>query len=387
MTILERAQALKPDLIAWRHALHQMPEVGMELPQTIDYISSELTKMGFEHQILPNGAGIMGEFGQGEKTLLLRSDIDALPIEEESGEDFASTNGCMHACGHDLHGTILLGALRLLKDDANKLGGRVRFIFQSGEETMSGAKEVVAQGLTDGVDAAFGGHVMSQLPIGIFIFGQEAMASCTNFSIDIKGKGGHGSMPEKCIDPIHAGVHTYLALEELIAREMSGTDEAVVTIGAFNAGSATNIIPQTAQLLGTIRAFDMKKRDYIIDRIQEMLRGIDIMSRTESKFTILNGCDTLVCDNDMNSLSMESIKKIMPQCRMIDSMHGMGSEDFAAVSQVVPSSFVTMGAAVGDPRQCFGQHNPHVRFNDDVLPIGTALYVQVTHDYFKNHQN
>ena len=383
--LLERAQGLSGQLVAWRHHLHQIPEVDMDLPQTTAYISSELDKMNLTHQILPNGAGILGELGQGERTLLLRSDIDALPIKEESGETFASTNGCMHACGHDLHATVLLGALSILKAEEETLGGRVRFLFQTGEETMSGAKEVVRQGHLEGVDAAFAAHAIAQIPVGVFCYGEHAMASCTTFAIHVQGQGGHGSMPNECIDPIHAGVHTYLALEELIARECGGTEEVVLTIGSFNAGVSSNIIPDSAELQGTLRTFDLEKRDYMIARIQEILQGVDLMSRTKSSFEILNNADDVRCDKAFMEECVQSIHALNPNFHTIEMLHGLASEDFAAISQVVPTCYLTFGAAVGDGKGA-SQHNPHVRFNDKALPIGAALYVQVAHDYFKNHK-
>ena len=190
-------------------------------------------------------------------------------------------------------------------------------------------------------------------------------------------------MPEYCIDPIHAGVHAYLAFEELIARECAGSDEVVLTIGSFQAGSAPNIIPDKAVMQGTLRTFDREKKEYILGRIHEMLDGIDKMCRVSHTFRILSSVDDVVCDKELNGQCAASIRKLSDKLVIKELFHVMGSEDFAAISQKVPSSYFGLGAAVDVPEKCYGQHNPRVRFNEACLPVGAAAYAQVAADYLE----
>ncbi|WP_243207094.1 M20 metallopeptidase family protein [Mediterraneibacter hominis] len=380
---MNQAAKMEGELKNWRRTLHQMPELGLSLSNTSAYIAKELDKMGIAYRILDKGAGILGEIGGNGATILLRSDMDGLPIREESGEEFASVNGNMHACGHDMHAAILLGAAKMLKEQEASLQGKVLLLFQSGEEPLEGAIEAVKQGVVDSVQAAFAMHVASQLPTGVLIYGEHPMSSSTNFEITFQGKGGHGSMPEYCIDPIHAGVHAYLAFEELIARECAGSDEVVLTIGSFQAGSAPNIIPDKAVMQGTLRTFDREKKEYILGRIHEMLDGIDKMCRVSHTFRILSSVDDVVCDKELNGQCAASIRKLSDKLVIKELFHVMGSEDFAAISQKVPSSYFGLGAAVDVPEKCYGQHNPRVRFNEACLPVGAAAYAQVAADYLE----
>lgn len=358
-----------------------MPELGLQLCQTTGYIKKELDKLGISYTELKNGAGIAAVVGHGDKTLLLRSDMDGLPINEESKESFASHNGNMHACGHDMHTAILLGAAKLLKEDEKSLKGKVILLFQSGEETFEGAKEVVAQGVLDNVDAAFAMHVASVLPVGMIIYGEHPMSSVTVFTITLNGTGGHGSMPEACVDPINAGVQVYLAFQELIARECAAKDEAVLTLGQFQAGSTANVIPQKAVLKGTLRTFNKKTRNYILKRIEEILNGIDSICRVGHTMEIVGEAEDVVCDSKMLQQCVCSIQSLSDKLCLKNGFHVMGSEDFACISQRIPSCYMSLGAAVDQTEKCYGQHHPKVRFNEDCLPVGAAAYAKVAVDY------
>ena len=235
--ILEEAQEINDLLIKWRRDLHQIPETDLELPKTVEYISKRLDEMNVEYKVFPEVSVIIAQIGKGDKCFLLRSDMDALPVEEETGLEFASKNGCMHGCGHDLHATILLGAAKILKAHEEELPGVVKLLFQPGEETFRGAKAAVEAGVLENphVDAAFAAHVFAAIPCGTIGYGVEAMASVYGFKITLTGRGGHGSAPEGCIDPINAGVEVYHALQALIARESDPADCCVLTIGQFSA--------------------------------------------------------------------------------------------------------------------------------------------------------
>ena len=291
--LVAEAQAFADELAAWRHDLHQMPELGNNLPQTSAYIQARLDEMDIPHTTLVDGSCVVALIGagaaaQGNGTckdeqagtvVMLRGDMDALPVVEESGEPFASTNGCMHACGHDMHATALLGAARLLKAREAELveaNATVKLLFQPGEETFEGARAAIADGLLENPrpQAAFAMHVNSQSPLGLVLYGSPALSGVYGFRITLQGKGGHGSSPEICIDPITAGVHVHLALQELISREVPAAKEVALTVGKFAGGLAANVIPDTCVLEGTLRGFDVELMAHLKTRIAEVVNGV-----------------------------------------------------------------------------------------------------------------
>lgn len=276
--LVTEAQAFANELAAWRHDLHQTPELGNNLPQTSAFIQARLDEMDIPYAVLVDGSCVVGLIGAGAAAaargngtctdeqagtvIMLRGDMDALPVAEESGEPFASTNGCMHACGHDMHATALLGAARMLKAREAELvdaNATVKLLFQPGEETFEGARAAIADGLLQNPrpQAAFAMHVNSQSPLGLVLYGSPALSGVYGFRITLQGKGGHGSSPEICIDPITAGVHVHLALQELIAREVPAAKEVALTVGKFAGGQAANVIPDTCVLEGSCAALTL----------------------------------------------------------------------------------------------------------------------------------
>ena len=313
--LVAEAQAFADELAAWRHDLHQMPELGNNLPQTSAYIQARLDEMDIPHTTLVDGSCVVGLIGagavaQGNGTckdeqagtvVMLRGDMDALPVVEESGEPFASTNGCMHACGHDMHATALLGAARLLKAREAELveaNATVKLLFQPGEETFEGARAAIADGLLENPrpQAAFAMHVNSQSPLGLVLYGSPALSGVYGFRITLQGKGGHGSSPEICIDPITAGVHVHLALQELISREVPAAKEVALTVGKFAGGLAANVIPDTCVLEGTLRGFDVELMEHLKTRIAEVVNGVATTYRTPATIETLSDVPPLVLD-------------------------------------------------------------------------------------------
>ena len=382
---LQEAYALQPQLIQWRRKLHQIPETGTDLPQTMAYIREQLDEMGIPYQYHPSISCIEATLGSGSKCFLLRSDVDAIPIPEETNLPFRSTNGCMHGCGHDLHGTILLGAAKLLKQHESELTGTVKLLFQSGEEVFQGASAAVGAGVLENpkVDAAFAMHVIAMLPMGLVMTGKEAMASVDGFKITLKGHGGHGSMPETSIDPINAAVQVYLALQSLIAREIGGTEEAVLTIGQLTAGDTANVIPERAVLQGTLRTFAPAVRDRLCQRIREVVAGVSTTYRCQWEYEVLSACPSVITDDAVTASIKKSIQSVIPKFHILGGAHGMGSEDFAEIAQRVPSAYFMLGAGPADESKRLGQHNPKIEFNEDVLPIGAAIYAQAATDWLK----
>ena len=378
-TILQEAEELQKDLVMWRRALHQIPEVGMNLPQTSQYVQQKLSEWNIPFEVTANGSCVIGKLGTGGPCILLRGDMDALPFQEESGEAFASKNGYMHACGHDMHTTILLGAAKLLKTHEPELPGQIKLLFQPGEETFEGAKTAIEEGVLNApsVGAAFAMHVTSLAPLGLITYGKTPLSSVYGFEITLTGVGGHGSSPEVCIDPIAAGVQVHLGLQELLSRECPFGSEVALTIGQFNAGDAPNILPDTAVLKGTLRTFDDELAKKLINRISVMSQKIAEAYRAKASVRTLYQGPVLVCDEEMSALALSCVKELGLGDMVWDKLKGNGSEDFAYIAQKVPSTYFTIGAGVGAPEEWVSQHNPTVKFNEAILYKAVAIYSNV----------
>lgn len=386
---LQEAMDMQEELAGWRRDLHQIPELDLTLPKTVEYVTGVLKQLDIPYELIADGSSVVAYIGkkQGGKCFLLRSDMDGLPIQELTELEFASQNGNMHACGHDMHATILLGAAKLLKKCEEELNGTVKLLFQAGEETFRGAKAVVECGVLKEpkVDAAFAMHVSSTVPVGVIGYGSNPMASVYGFQITLTGHGGHGSSPEVCIDPINAGVQVYMALQSLIARECPPSAEAVLTIGQFTAGNAANIIPEKAILQGTLRTFQKEVTEQMIKRINEIVPAVATAYRTEAELTVLSNVPSVVCDKELNEEIKESIKELNSELQVLPLFHVMGSEDFAFISDEVTSSYFAIGAGIDDESKRVGQHNPQVQFNEKCLPIGAAVYAKAAIDWLEKH--
>ena len=385
--LLKEAAELQNQLVEWRRALHQMPETGIHLPKTMAFIKEKLEEMGITYKAYEDISCIEAIIGEGERCFLLRSDMDGLPVKEEAEVPFKSENGCMHGCGHDMHAAVLLGAAKLLKAHEKELKGTVKLLFQSGEEVFQGAKAAVKAGVLENpqVEAAFAMHVIAMMPVGVIMTGKEAMASVDGFKITLTGHGGHGSMPEACVDPINAAVQVYLALQSLIAREVGGTEEAVLTIGQLAAGDVANVIPERAVLQGTLRTFKKDIRERLVKRIQEVAQGVAMTYRCQMEYEVLSACPSVVTNEGVTELAKESIKALLPKAHILEGAHGMGSEDFAEITDRVPSAYYMMGAGPEDAAKRLGQHNPKIEFNEDVLRAGAAIYARVAMDWLEKN--
>lgn len=408
--LLEEAYALSDSLCEWHRHLHQTPEVGLELSQTAAYVAQELDKMNISYRMVSQGAGVLAWLGSGSPCLLLRADMDALPIQEEADIPYAATNGRMHACGHDMHATMLLGAAKLLKAHEQELKGTVKMIFQPGEETFSGALSVINDHILENpqVEEAMALHVNSMLPTNMLIYGKQAMSSVYGFKITLTGVGGHGSAPEFCIDPINTGVHIYLGLQELIARECAAHDEVALTIGQFQAGDAANIIPSTAVLAGTLRTFDPEVTKKMKTRITEVATQIAAAYRTKIVIETESEAPALICSEKVNQEMLDGLASLgvdlvsqtglemqavaaeafahPEKIYTVDAYHAMGSEDFAFIAEKVPSGFMLIGSAVEDPQKLYGQHHPKVQFNEKTLPLGAAIEAASALEWFKKRE-
>lgn len=375
---LKRAEELSEILLEMRRYLHQHAETGDSLDETTKYVMQKLTEFGYEpKEICKSGVTATLEGGKRGKVLLLRADMDALSMEEKSGLPFASKTGATHSCGHDIHTTALLGAAKMLKEAQAELNGTVKLMFQPAEETLQGAEAMIKAGVLEnpGVDAAFGMHVASDYPAGCFGYNRgAAMASSDNFEIRVTGRSCHGAMPHLGVDPINAACHIHTALQEIISREANAAEAAVLTIGQFIAGEAINVIPGEAVLRGTIRTRSKQVRELTLRRTREIAAKVADAFNAAAEVRILASCPPLVNNDGMCGLFLEVAEQLGIRGVSFRERASMGSEDFAFISDSVPSCFGFYGAGVADESKRFPGHNPNIIFDEACIPYGAATY-------------
>ena len=387
--LLNEAKTLEPQLQTWRRTLHRHPEVGFDLPQTKALVKQALTEMGYAPQDCGK-AGVLALVGGKKpgKTLLLRGDMDALPIQEQSGEEFSSEiPGRMHGCGHDMHTAMMLGAAKLLKAHEDEIEGTVKLEFQPAEEIFQGSPDMIANGLLEDpkVDAAVMFHVLAGMPLpaGTVLVpgGGITMASCEQYHITVHGKGGHGSTPHACVDPITAAAHIHIALQEINSRELDPNAFGVLTTGCFKAGAASNVIPDTAEMFGTIRTTDPdnKTGELIRKRMTEIAQGVALAFRCTAEVEFSDYCPCMVVDKALAADALTYMTDLlgagaMDMTPLTGGKAGGGSEDFAFVSHEVPTVSMFISAGSSKDGYLYGQHHPKVRFDDSILYEGSAAY-------------
>lgn len=395
--ILQEAKALQEEIKSHRLWLHTHAETGFDLTETKPYVKSALMKMGYTVQECGK-AGLVTTVGKpGGKVLLLRADMDALPIAEEADVDFACQNGRMHACGHDMHTAMLLGAAKLLKAHESELDGMVKLMFQPAEEIFEGSKDMIASGVLENPrpDAALMIHVAAGMPLpaGTVVVSAPGVSApaADYFTIRVHGKGCHGSAPQNGIDPLTAAAHILIALQEIHARELSASDEAVLTIGTFHAGEAGNVIPDTATMGGTIRTYDEKTRAYLKERITAIAKNVAEAFRASADVSFGSGCPTLVNDKGLSETVTGYLKDLLGANRAFTTAElsggkparGGGSEDFAYVSHEVPSLMLALAAGEPSKGYVYPQHHPKVKFDESVLSTGAAVFVDCALQYLR----
>ena len=391
MNYYERALALKEETIAHRRWFHTNAEVGLNMPKGQAYVLAELEKLGIEAK--PCGHGVSATIGSGGKCILLRADMDALPMKEESGLDFACPTGTeAHCCGHDFHVAMLLTAAKMLKENESELEGTVKFMFQPAEETFEGAKDMIENGILESPapDAALAYHVTSgKMPTGIYMFNNTGtmMFSVDGFKITVKGRGSHGAYPHAGIDPINIACHVYLALEALIAREVDPAKANVLTVGKFQAGNANNIIPESAVLEGTIRSNDKASRELLVRRMKEVaVKTAEVYGGT-AEIQMLSEVPPLICDPKLTTEFSDYMKNMgIPGAYPYPGISASASEDFASIADRVPATFMYLSAGFLDDRGAAPAHNPKVMFNEDVCPIGASCYAHCATMWLKNNK-
>lgn len=351
-------------------------------------MKKKLREMGCGYRVIPRG-GIVADIGSRRgKTILLRADMDALPMEEQSGLPFSSRNeGRAHTCGHDLHTAFLLGAARMLKERETELAGTVRLIFQAGEETLEGAQEMLRAGVLENppVDAAVGIHVQPTLlpgylhyPAGTFL------ASSDTFEIRIQGKGGHGGQPHLGIDPINVAAHIILALQSLQVKEVAADIPAVLNICRAEAGSAGNVIPDSARLSGTMRTHDDSVREKLKMRMRQIVEGTAKMFGAVGQLIFAEQCPCTVNDPGLTGFFSESLRQFGIDFMTDGDYRMQVSDDFGFYTQKVPSVMFVIGCGNSEGTQGHN-HSPYVIYNEEVLVTGAALLAHCAWDWLEKH--
>ena len=387
----KQCEALQADIVSFRRALHQIPELGHDLPRTQAYLRQQLDSMGVSYTLSPVDSSLWGEIEGGKpgKTVLLRADTDALPIQEQTGLSCSSQiDGMMHACGHDAHAAMLLGALQVLQTNREHLSGKVRFVFQAAEECVSGAQKVVEQGVCNGVDAVFGCHIGNlidpTIPSGTFtVCPGNVMASADCFFLTVQGKGCHGSTPEKGIDPVTIASHIVINLQEVLARELPAAQAVSLTVGRIQGGQIYNIIPEQVEIDGTLRAHDPATREYVLQRIEEIAKATAALFRGSCHVRIRRATDAVINPPQLTALAQQAIEKVAGEGFLQTSMTpSMGSEDFSCYQKEVPGVFYFLSSAA-DERTRIPHHNPRFDIDESVLWKGSAALVALAEDFLK----
>ena len=382
--IIEGVKALHSEMKEWMDHLHQYPELALQETETAKYLAGKLKSWGYDVEEGVGKTGIVASMtvGTGKNSIGLRADFDALPIQEVNTLPYKSKiEGKSHLCGHDGHSTMLLGAAKYLSETRN-FNGTVRLIFQPAEETMEGSPAMIADGLFERfpVDAVYGMHNMPGLPFGKFHFREnETMAAVDNWEIELTGKGSHGSMPELSIDPIVCGSSLVMALQTIVSRNVSPWQNSVVTVGAFLAGDAGNVVPQTAILRLSIRNMEPKLREMVLNKIRSITKAQAVAFNC--KYEIREGIPGTVLVNTPENTQWAAnvARKTFGNDQVVYPVHPyMGSEDFAFMLEKKQGTYCMLGN--GDT---YMVHHPQYVFNQDILPIGAAYWVALTEEYLK----
>jgi amidohydrolase len=389
---LHKAQEIKGQLIAWRRHFHAHPELGFEEYETSKTIKAFLESEGIEYSEV-SGTGICAIIrGSGDKTIGLRADIDALPLEDKKGCEYSSqTKGKMHACGHDAHTTILLGAAKLLNNMKEELKGNVKLFFEPAEETVGGARFMIKEGILENpsVDCVIGLHVDENTQVGKVGIKRGVVNAASNpFTIKIKGKGGHGAHPEDTVDPIVIASNVIIALQTIVSREIPPQDPAVVTIGSIHGGTAQNIIPEEVTLSGILRTMRSEHREYVKKRLQEIVQGIVTAMRGTCEINIEESYPCLYNNDEILDLVESSARSLIGEenIRKLDSP-SMGVESFAYFSMERPSAFYFLGVRNEEKGIIHPAHGSLFDVDEDALHIGVAIQCKAAFEYLSSKQN
>jgi amidohydrolase len=377
--MLKQSHAISEELIEWRRDFHMHPEIGFELHRTSKIVADELEKMGYRVKRNVGKTGVVADIGEGGKMVAIRADMDALPILEMNESEYVSQNkGAMHACGHDSHTAMALGAALLLSKE--KLPGRVRFLFQPCEETVdeegkSGAQRMSAEGAMDGVDYVIAQHVDPTKPVGtISINAGPCSGGVDSWHATIKGKGGHGAHPDKTVDPFYLMAHVILALNAIISRRINPFEPAVVSVGAISGGFTENVIPETVKISGTLRYTNEAVHQQIHTEIE---RAFDIVKALGGDYEIRYdiGGPPMVNDEFVSEMIEKTGKDLLGAENVSEIEKTLGAEDFGEFMKHAPGAMYTLGTQKAG-HEDYLLHHPKFDLDERALPIGTAMLAE-----------
>ncbi|KUK14428.1 MAG: amidohydrolase [Synergistetes bacterium] len=389
--IRELVEKVKNELVEMRHHFHAHPEPSFEEYETTKFIANKLKEYGVDDIRVGCGgkeAGVIATIrGKSEKPMIaLRADIDALRMAEENESlPYRSKNeGVMHACGHDAHTAVLLATAKVLSQIKEELPGSVRLIFQPAEENAAGAKEIIKAGGLDGVDAIAGLHVWAYYPSGVVGFRKGPFfAAVDMIELYVRGKGGHGAAPQFAVDPIVIASNIILALQTIVSREVDPIEPAVVSICKIEGGTAFNIIPEEVKLVGTIRTFSPQTRERVVSRVEEIATNVAKAMRGSVKFVDYYSTPALINDSKFTEFASNIAKELYGENNVVEADLNMGGEDFSLYLEKVPGTFFLLGTGNKEKGTDKPHHNPNFNVDDDALPRGVELLVNIAYEFLR----
>jgi len=376
---LEESQLLKEQLVEWRRDFHKHPEIGMDLPRTSGIVAETLERIGYEVQ---TGIGVSGVVGvlhgdQQGSCVLARFDMDALPIHEQTGADYASVvEGAMHACGHDGHTAIGLGTASLLKKLQDKFFGSVKLVFQPGEEGFDGALSMIQDGVLESPepDACVAMHLWNTEPVGwIGLTEGPVMAGAEKIRIEVHGRGGHGSAPELALDPVLAGANIVTAIQSIVSRSINPMESAVVSITSIHSGTTFNVIPPKLVMEGTIRTFDPKVRKLVLKRLKTVVQKTAEANGCRADLEVEQVSKPVYNSPGITRDIRQIVQNLLPDSSIDTDCKVMGSEDMAEFQARVPGAYIFVGSKNAEKGLDGAHHNPGFDFDEDVLPLGVGI--------------
>lgn len=373
------ADAVRDDVVAWRRHLHAHPELSYEEHETSAFVRERLAAIGGLEVSSPTPTSVTAVLrgGRPGPVLAIRADLDALPIEEQTGLPFASTRpGVMHACGHDGHASILLGAATVLAGVADSLAGEVRFLFEHGEEALpGGASQMVAAGVMEGVDRVIGLHLWALDEVGtVAIRPGRVMAACDVFRIVVHGRGGHIGVPQNAVDPVAIGAQIVTNLQQIVAREVDPQEIAIVGVTEFHAGDSVGVIPDTAELIGGANMFSTDVQDLIERRIGEISAAVCAAHGATCEYEYTRGYAAVVNDADVAGVLRDVARGLLGERAVWDGDLVLAGEDFSAFQACAPGAFVLLGARNEAKGAAFDHHHPRFDVDEDAFPMGVRLF-------------
>ncbi|TLS38702.1 M20 metallopeptidase family protein [Pseudalkalibacillus caeni] len=389
-TLIERAKAIQDDLTRWRRDFHQHPEPGFEEKRTSAIVADHLESLGLEVKKNVAGTGVIALLKGSEPgpTFALRADMDALPIQDEKDADYCSqNNGFSHACGHDAHTAMLMGAAKLLSERGLEKGN-IKFVFQPAEEGQGGAKAMIDNGVLENpeVDAIAGLHVNTGIDTGSITLSSERVGcgAADFFSLKVIGKGGHAAHPHQTVDSVAVTAQVVSALQQISSRQVDPTDPIVVTIGSIHGGKASNVIAPAVEMTGTVRTLNPSLRQKIPEMMEKVIKGVTDGFGASYDFDFQFKFPSILNDDSLTDLAAQTADEVLGEGQYKKVKPGMGGEDFAFYTEKVPAVFFRLGVG-NDEMERFPGHHPKFDIDEKALPYGSAMLSQIALNYLKNH--